>query len=98
MSQGVSPRLSLTLFLLLLFVAPGIHADRLLIEAVEEAEASTTDRPRHGQTMDQVRSRFGEPERRVEPVGEPPIARWEYAGFTVYFEHDRVLRAVMRRD
>lgn len=99
MSQGVSPRPFLVLAVgLLLFTAPLVQADRLLIESVEAAEASAEPRPQHGQTMDQVRSRFGDPEREVPAVGNPPISRWEYSGFTVYFEHDRVLRAVSRRD
>ncbi|MCC5958909.1 MAG: hypothetical protein JJU08_06185 [Rhodobacteraceae bacterium] len=56
------------------------------------------DRPRNGQTMDQVERRFGAPNDRVAAVGEPPISRWIYGEYTVYFEHDRVLRAVERRD
>ncbi len=99
MSQGVSPRPFLALAAaLLLAAAPALHADRLLIESVEAAEASADARPRHGQSMDQVRHRFGDPDEEVPAVGEPPISRWEYSDFTVYFEHDRVLRAVTRRD
>jgi hypothetical protein len=26
--------------------------------------------------------------------GQPPITRWDYAGFAVFFEHDRVIDAV----
>jgi hypothetical protein len=48
--------------------------------------------------MDTVRARLGSPERRVGPVGEPPITRWVYERFTVFFEHDRVLHSVKRRD
>lgn len=52
-----------------------------------------------GMTTDQVRDRFGEPERRVGPVGgaserRPPIHRWIYPDFTVYFERDRAVHAV----
>jgi hypothetical protein len=28
-------------------------------------------------------------------VGAPPITRWDYAGFSVFFEHDRVIDAVV---
>ncbi len=53
--------------------------------------------PRSGQSMDKVRESFGDP-RDVKPaVGEPPITRWTYAGFTVYFEHDRVIHAVKHK-
>ena len=28
-------------------------------------------------------------------VGQPPITRWDYNGFAVFFEHDRVIDAVV---
>jgi len=27
-------------------------------------------------------------------VGKPPITRWDYPSFSVFFEHDRVIHAV----
>lgn len=54
--------------------------------------------PDRGTTMETVRARLGEPARRVGPVGDPPITRWVYDRFTVYFEHDRVLHAVKNRN
>ncbi len=54
-------------------------------------------RPTRGMTMNKVESRFGAPDRRVPAVGDPPIARWEYPGFIVYFEYDKVLHAVATR-
>lgn len=54
--------------------------------------------PERGTSMSSVRSRLGDPERRVGPVGQPPISRWIYDRFTVYFEHDRVLHSVKNRD
>lgn len=99
MSQGVASTLRLALALgLSLIIVPLAQADRLLIESLQESEGSADQRPLHGQTMEQVRGRFGEPQQQIVPVGEPPITRWEYHGFTVYFEHDRVLRAVTHRD
>lgn len=53
--------------------------------------------PDRGTSMKSVRARLGDPNRRIGPVGEPPIARWVYDRFTVYFEHDRVLHAVKNR-
>jgi hypothetical protein len=29
-------------------------------------------------------------------VGDPPITRWEYPGFVVYFEHHLVVHTVAR--
>ena len=54
--------------------------------------------PERGRTMEGVRSRLGEPRRVIGPVGSPPITRWVYDEFTVYFEHDRVLHSVKRRE
>lgn len=67
-------------------------ADRLLIEKVEATR--NMDLPRHGLTMDAVESRYGRPDNRISPVGDPPITRWVYPGFTVYFEHRHVINAV----
>lgn len=39
---------------------------------------------------------WGDPERRGSPVGDPPIACWDYPGFAVYFEHAPVLLSVLR--
>jgi hypothetical protein len=46
-------------------------------------------------TMEQVASRFGKPENKVPAVGKPPISRWEYPGFVVYFENDHVIHSVV---
>jgi hypothetical protein len=55
--------------------------------------------PSRGSSMDQVLARFGEPVTRMSPVGgdkplHPPITRWVYSEFTVYFEHDKVIDSV----
>lgn len=54
--------------------------------------------PPRGATKDQVRQRLGQPQRRIAAVGDPPISRWVYKEFTVYFEYDRVLHSVKHRD
>jgi hypothetical protein len=46
-------------------------------------------------SMSQVLERFGEPLQRLAPVGDPPITRWVYERFIVYFEHDITLYAVV---
>jgi hypothetical protein len=53
--------------------------------------------PGRGMTKDQVENRFGSPSEKIEAVGEPPISRWVYSGFTVYFEYDHVIHAVNHR-
>ena len=48
--------------------------------------------------MSQVRAQFGEPGTMMDAVGDPPITRWVYPAYTVYFEHDQVLDAVVHRN
>jgi hypothetical protein len=48
-------------------------------------------------TAASVEARFGTPEAKVTPVGDPPITRWEYKDFVVFFEYDRVIHAVVKR-
>jgi hypothetical protein len=55
---------------------------------------STVDRPKRGSTMSEVEKHFGAPVEKHATVGQPPITRWDYAGFSVFFEHDRVIHAV----
>ncbi len=50
--------------------------------------------PRNNMTKDAVRKKFGEPQEKISEVGEPPISRWRYPAYTVYFERDRVIVAV----
>jgi hypothetical protein len=60
--------------------------------AVKETDVAT---PTRGMTMEQVTAKFGAPVSKVPAVGSPPISRWEYAGFVVYFEHDHVIHSVV---
>jgi len=53
--------------------------------------------PARGMTMARVESAFGAPANRVPAVGQPPITRWEYPGFVVYFEHNHVIHTVTVR-
>ena len=59
-----------------------------------ESGTFTVTLPGRGMTKDQVEDRFGSPPEKVESVGEPPISRWVYGSFTVYFEYDHVVHAV----
>jgi hypothetical protein len=77
--------------------ASAASGDVLLLDTIEQGTVSTAQRPARGSTMNSVEASFGAPAQRAAPVGEPPITRWEYPGFVVYFEHQRVLHAVPRR-
>jgi len=55
--------------------------------------------PTRGMSMTQVERRFGAPTEKLAPAGgdaprHPTINRWRYAGYTVYFERNRVIDTV----
>lgn len=80
--------------------AAAVPADTLLLDAIQTAPANTTDglpRPSRGASMAAVETRFGAPAKTYDAVGEPPITRWTYPGYTVYFEYDRVIDVVLHR-
>ena len=54
-------------------------------------------RPTRGMTQASVESKYGAPAAVKAPVGDPPITRWEYSDFIVYFEYDKVIHAVRKR-
>jgi len=70
-------------------------ADTLQMDGV--APGSDDARPTRGMTQASVQSRYGTPVSRQAAVGEPPISRWDYQGFVVYFEYDLVIHAVVKR-
>jgi hypothetical protein len=82
-------------FLTLLPASAGL-ADTLLVSGLNEAQATAGKRPTRGMSMQKVAAAWGEPANKSEAVGKPPITRWDYAGFSVYFEYDHVIHAVMK--
>lgn len=52
--------------------------------------------PTRGMTMEQVKKRFGKPDSIDAPVGDPPITRWDYADYAVYFESNYVIHSVVK--
>ena len=71
------------------------HANSLNMDGMQVQ--SGVDRPTRGMTQNSVEAKYGSPVDKIAAVGEPPIARWEYPEFVVYFEYDRVIHAVIRR-
>lgn len=56
--------------------------------------------PRKGQDMGLVAKEFGEPKTKYPAVGggqprQPPITRWDYEAFSVFFENSHVVDAVI---
>jgi len=50
--------------------------------------------PGRGASMAQVEKHFGAPLEKRAPVGNPPITRWIYSNYTVYFEYEYVIHSV----
>lgn len=72
-------------------------ADTVLIPVGSQGQGlQNIDRPTNGQTEAQVEQRYGKPRQVHGPIGDPPITRWDYADFSVYFEFDKVLHSVLR--
>ena len=51
--------------------------------------------PQLGESKRSVLERFGLADEEYPPVGQPPITRWDYRTFSVYFEYDHVVNSVL---
>lgn len=69
-------------------------AEIMVVDGQVMVRPSTVERPARGVTMAAVEAKFGVPQTRRAAVGTPPITRWDYAGFSVFFEGERVIDAV----
>ena len=74
---------------------PLVRADTLLVERTDQAQISAV--PKRGASMNQVNSLYGAPETKHAAVGKPPITRWDYPAFSVYFEYTHVIDSVLKR-
>lgn len=90
MIRGKSP-LIIILLTALLFVTSSVA---IANEGIYRDRANITV-PSTGMTMEQVENKFGRADSSLPSVGNPPITRWEYDGFTVYFEHRHVIHSVI---
>jgi hypothetical protein len=88
-------RASVSVLSLLLVVSAPTLADVLLVDSIQSAPAVNT--PRNGNSMSDVRAQFGNPVTEIPAVGDPPISRWEYEGFSVFFENDLALHTVIHQ-
>ena len=85
---------------LAVLLAQPVQADVLLLDAIQNEPVNSAEglpRPTRGMTMDQVLKRFGQPAVEYPRVGQPPITRWDYKDYSVFFEHQYVLDAVVHR-
>ena len=81
------------IFTLTILFSTALQADNLGIPGHFESN-STLVMPKRGINMDSVLQQFGEPERRIEAIGSPPITEWDYGDFRVFFEYQTVLHSL----
>ncbi|WP_028239562.1 hypothetical protein [Stutzerimonas azotifigens] len=81
------------LLLLSLALSCTAAADTLRIPVGSQG-APAIAMPQNGQARAEVLERFGLADEEHAPVGNPPITRWDYREFSVYFERDRVISSV----
>lgn len=79
---------------LLLSLTLPTHAEIIRIPLGQQG-ASDVAMPDRGDSKMQVLERFGLADEEHPTVGQPPITRWDYRAFSVYFEGDRVINSVV---
>ena len=82
-----------TVLMLAVLGAPA-YADVLKIDNQDPVVVQEGERPTRGMSQERVVKEFGEPSSKEGPVGDPPISRWDYGEFAVYFEGNLVLHSV----
>jgi hypothetical protein len=91
----MSGKITISLAACLLAGLAHAQGDRLDMSGTDNsARFEAPGKPTRGMTQERVQSRYGEPRSKDAAVGDPPISRWHYDGFVVYFEYDRVIHSV----
>jgi hypothetical protein len=73
---------------------PLAYAETIVVDDKVAVRETTVQMPVRGASMKAVESQFGAPSNRHAAVGKPPITRWDYPGFAVFFEHEHVVHSV----
>ena len=79
------------------FALSTAHAESLRTKVAQEQGMNL---PQRGLSMAQVEQRYGAPLHKLQTRGgdstkHPPINRWEYANYIVYFERSHVIHSVI---
>ena len=82
------------LALLCIGAATAARAETIVVDDQVQLRESGVDTPKRGSSMKSVEARFGAPASRHAAIGKPPITRWDYPGFSVYFEYEHVVHSV----
>jgi len=82
--------------LLIFGLSANLSAEEINLPSTEtEASEFSVKLPGRGMSMEMVQNRFGDAPEKFSAVGEPPITKWMYKNFTVYFESEYVIHAVV---
>lgn len=86
--------------LMLSLLAPLSFAQAETLALPDEPSAAAIATPGKGMSMASVKKQFGQPVKTYKAVGgaskrQPPITRWDYSNFYVFFEHGHVVDAVV---
>lgn len=81
-------------------VAGSALGETVVVNDQVQVRDSQVERPKRGITMAEVEKHYGAPATRHAAVGggnphQPPITRWDYNGFSVFFENDHVIDSVV---
>lgn len=85
----------LAVMLTLAIQTQSVIGEEIRIPVGEQAKTQpAVDMPTKGMSKERVKSLFGEPLEEAPPKGQPPISRWKYEEFTVYFDSNTVIHCV----
>lgn len=92
--------LALTLSPLLALAQPEEPVPEVVVITQASAPASSPVLPGKGMSKSSVIAQYGQPREQRAPVGggsphQPPITRWDYEGYSVFFEHSHVVDTVV---
>lgn len=83
------------LFAMAFLALPHTTAEEIRIPVGEQSKIQPEiDMPTKGMSRERVKSLFGEPLEEFAAIGQPPISRWKYKEFTVYFDSNTVIHCV----
>jgi outer membrane protein assembly factor BamE (lipoprotein component of BamABCDE complex) len=75
-----------------------LTAEEIKIPVGQQGKGAGIIVPYKGMKQKEVREAYGEPMTVHATVGEPPITRWDYPRFSVFFEYQATIHAVVRKN
>ena len=73
-------------------------SDTQSVASTESFSESEKALPVRGTSSANVMEKYGEPQSKHGPIGDPPISTWQYEDFKVYFEYRHVITSVSVKD